>query len=122
MSAREEILGWGLVDWVALDRIHWCVAEENPGEPLPVNQNKTLNLIHSLVSDGMFVLGEVKRDVGFTAWNISLEQSIQRIRGVYVTNFHDANTWMWFCWLDATEKGSQAAKALAASQRSAQDS
>jgi hypothetical protein len=25
MSAREEILGWGLVDWVELDRIHWCV-------------------------------------------------------------------------------------------------
>ncbi len=86
---------------------------------MPVIQNKTLDLIHSLVSDGLFVLGDVKRDVGFIAFDTSLEQSIQRIRDVYVTNFHDANIWMWFCWLAATEEGLQAAKAHAARQHSA---
>ena len=104
MSARDEVLGWGLIDWVELDRIHQYVAEENVGQPISVIQSKTLELIESLVSDGMFVLGEVKRDIGFIAWNTSLDESIQRIRDVYVTNFNDPNTWMWFCWLNATEK------------------
>ena len=122
MSARDEVLGWGLIDWVELDRIHQYVVEENVGQPISVIQSKTLELIRSLVSDGMFVLGDVKRNLGFTAWNTSLDESIQRIRDVYVTNFHDENTWMWFCWLGATEKGLEAAKALAASQGSAQDS
>ncbi|WP_431505934.1 hypothetical protein [Mycobacterium sp.] len=115
MSAREDVLRWGLVDWVELDRIHQYVAEENVGQPVSVIQSKTLELIQSLVSDGMFVLGDVKRNVGFTPWNTSLDETIQRIRDAYVTNFRDENHWMWFCWLDATENGLEAAKALAAS-------
>jgi hypothetical protein len=112
MSAREEVLRWGLDDWVELDRVHLCVSQENAGQPISVIQNKTLELIHSLVSDGMFVLGDVKRGVGFTAWNTSLDESMQRIRDVYVTNFEDENTWMWFCWLNATEEGEKVARAL----------
>lgn len=112
----------GLADWVELDRIHQYVAEENVGQPISVVQRKKLELIQSLVSDGMFVMGDVKRNVGFTPWNTSLDESLQRIRDVYVPNFHDENTWMWFCWLDATEKELEAAKTLAASQVSAQDS
>jgi hypothetical protein len=122
MSAREEVLRWGLDDWVELDRVHLCVGQENAGQPISVIQNKTLELIHSLVSDGMFVLGDVKRGVGFTAWNTSLDESMERIRDVYVTNFEDENTWMWFCWLDATEAGLEAARALRESQYSAQTS
>jgi len=45
MSTRDEVLGWGLIDWVELDRIHWYVARENPGQPLSVIQHKTLELI-----------------------------------------------------------------------------
>ena len=119
MSARDEVLGWGLIDWVELDRIHQYVAEENGGQPTSVIQSKTLELIRSHVSDGLFVVGDVKRNVGFTAWNTSLDESLQRIREAYVTNFHDENTWMWFCWLNATEKGLEAAKALQGSRDSA---
>jgi hypothetical protein len=122
MSAREEVLRWGLDDWVELDRVHLCVGQENAGQPISVIQNKTLELIHSLVSDGMFVLGDVKRGVGFTAWNTSLDESMERIRDVYVTNFEDENTWMWFCWLDATEAWLEAARALRESQYSGQTS
>ncbi|WP_156751320.1 hypothetical protein [Mycobacterium sp. 1245111.1] len=116
MSAREEVLHWGLDDWVELDRVHLCVSQENAGQPISVIQNKTLELIRSLVSNGMFVLGDVKRGVGFTAWNTSLDESMQRIHDVYVTNFEDENTWMWFCWLNATEEGEKLAKSLRESQ------
>jgi hypothetical protein len=118
MSAREDVLRWGLVDWVELDRIHGYVARENPDQPLSVIQNKTLDLIHSVVSDGMFKLGDLKQNSRFTAWSTRLDESIQRIRDVYVTNFEDQNTWPWFCWLDLTEKGQRVAEAIEARQDS----
>jgi hypothetical protein len=118
MSARDEVLRWGPVDWVELDRIHWYVARENPDQSLSVIQNKTLGLIYSLMSDGMFKLGDLNDDCRFAAWNTPLDESMQRIRDVYVTNFDDQNTWPWFCWLDLTEKGEQVAEAIEASAQS----
>lgn len=120
MSAREEVLRWGLDDWVELDRVHLCVSQDNAGQPASVIQNKTLELIRSLVSDGMFVVGDVTRGVGFTRWHTFLDESMQRIRDVYVQNFQDANTWMWCVWLDATEEGEQVARALGERQDSGQ--
>jgi hypothetical protein len=54
----------------------------------------------------------VKRGVGFTAWNTSLDESMERIHGALVANFDDANTWIWLCWLNATDKGEVIATAL----------
>jgi hypothetical protein len=56
MSARDEVLLRGLIDWVALERVHHRVARENAGEPLAVIQDKVLDLIRSLVTDGLFEL------------------------------------------------------------------
>jgi hypothetical protein len=114
MSAREEVLRWGLIDWVELDRIHWYVAKENPGKPLSVIQDKTLELIHSLVSEGLFTLGDLTENCHFAAWAAPLEESIRRIREAYVANFDDKNAWPWFCWLDLTKKGRQVAEAIEA--------
>jgi hypothetical protein len=123
MSAREEVLRWGLVDWVELDRIHWYVAKENPGKPLSVIQNKTLDLIHSLVSDGMFEVGDLTgQDGRFAAWNTPLDTSIQRIHDVYIAKFDDQNTWPWFCCLAITPKGLQVAEAIEANATTADSS
>jgi hypothetical protein len=54
MSARDEVLLRGLIDWVALERVHTRVARENAGEPLPLVQEKVLDLIRSLVTEGLF--------------------------------------------------------------------
>jgi hypothetical protein len=70
----------------------------------------------------MFKQGELNDNCRFAAWSAPHDASMQRIRDVYVTNFGDENTWPWFCWLDATEKGLKTAKALVASHDSAQDS
>jgi hypothetical protein len=51
-SAREKVLLWGLVDWVELRRVHDFVREENPADSIPGIQDKTLELIRSLVSEG----------------------------------------------------------------------
>jgi hypothetical protein len=56
-----------------------------------VIQDKTLDLIRSLVSDGMFEVGDLMGEGGrFVAWKTPLNESIQRIRDVYVTKFEDA--------------------------------
>jgi hypothetical protein len=36
MPAREDVLRWGLVDWVELDRIHSSVLRETAVQPLAV--------------------------------------------------------------------------------------
>jgi hypothetical protein len=112
-SAREEVLLRGLIDWVALERVHSRVARENSGEPLSVIQNKTLDLIRSLVSDGLFEVGDLRTGDGrFGAWDTSLDESIQRIREVYVNKFDDEPAWWFVCWLDLTEIGQQVAEAF----------
>ncbi|MGV0872053.1 hypothetical protein [Mycolicibacterium sp. XJ879] len=61
VTARESVLLRGPVDWIALDRIHWDVAQENPGSPLNVVQAKTLELIRSLVDEGIGALTSLSR-------------------------------------------------------------
>jgi hypothetical protein len=69
MSARDEVLLRGLIDWVALERVHCRVARENAGEPLAVIQDKVLDLIRSLVTDGLFELGDLDTpNHRFGAW------------------------------------------------------
>lgn len=115
MSAREEVLLWGLVDWVELDRIHQYVADEDPTETSSTIQNRTLSLIRSLVGDGLFLVGDLNTDDRrFKAWNVSLDEAIQRIRDAYVVNFEDRTRWPWFCWLNLTDTGREVAEAIEA--------
>jgi hypothetical protein len=110
VTPRETVLRRGLVDWVALDRIHWDVAQANVGAPLSVIQKKVLELISSLVNEGLFALGDLTGTEGqFAPWDCPIDESIKRIRGVYVDNFDEQNVWPWYCWLDLTEKGARVA-------------
>ncbi|MGE2689083.1 hypothetical protein [Mycolicibacterium pulveris] len=43
VTAGERVLLRGLVDWVALDRIHWEVAQESPRAPLTLIQTEALD-------------------------------------------------------------------------------
>ena len=123
MSARDEVLLRGLIDWVALSSVHGAVEQENPGEPLAVIQDKVLNLIRSLVTDGLFELGDLATpNHRFAAWDKPLDESIQQIRDVYVNQFDDDPEWWFCCWLKLTEKGRMLAEAIEASQNSVQDS
>jgi len=123
MSARDEVLLQGLIDWVALCSVHGDVAEGNPGEPLAVVQDKVLDLIRSLVTDGLFELGDLATpDHRFGAWDAPLDESIQQIRDVYVNQFDDDPEWWFYCWLKLTEKGRKLAEAIEASRDSAQGS
>ena len=123
MSARDEVLLRGLIDWVALSSVHGAVEQENPGEPLAVVQDKVLDLIRSLVTDGLFELGDLATpNHRFGAWDAPLDESIQQIRDVYVHQFDDDPEWWFYCCLDATKKGLQAAEVIEASRGAARGS
>jgi hypothetical protein len=113
VSARDQILLWGLVDWVDLDRIHREVASENADSNLAEIQQKTLTLIQSVVEEGLFELGDLSgADGAFVKWDSSVQDSIVRIRDVYVAHFDDRNVWPWYCWLNLTAKGERVAHSI----------
>ena len=110
MTPRESILLRGLADWVALDRIHWDVSESKPGAPLIAIQEETLALIHDLVAEGLFEVGEVSDERGFSPWTEPLDEAVERIRRVYVAGFDQQDIWPWYCWLNLTDKGERLAQ------------
>lgn len=111
-TAREEVLLYGLVDWVPLERVHWYVARANAGASLSTIQNETIETIRSLANDGLFEIGEVDSDSGFSAWAYPVDESIERIRAHYVVNFDDEDEWSFCCWLNLTEAGQRVADKL----------
>ncbi|WP_157895823.1 hypothetical protein [Mycobacteroides chelonae] len=110
-TAREKILVEGLGDWVQLLGVHWYVEQEDLSAPLQLVQEKTINMIRSLVLDGLFELGEDPAGAeGFTA-SEDLEGTIREICKEYIDDF---DTWGWqYHWcLNITPKGEQLAKPL----------
>jgi hypothetical protein len=119
MSAREKVLLRGLIDWVALERVHSIVAKENQNQPLATIQDRVLDLVRSLVTDGLFEIGGLSTSNGrFRAWDTPLEESIERVRDVYTSKVDDDTAWWFYCWLNATEEGLKAAEAIEASLNS----
>jgi hypothetical protein len=75
------------------------------------------------VTDGLFEVGDLATaDNRFRAWDTTLDESIDRIRDVYVNNFDAESAWWFCCWLDLTEEGQKVAEALEASHDSVQGS
>jgi hypothetical protein len=109
-SARDNVLLLGLVDWVPLERVHYEVAKASNDMPLSKVQTATLELIKTLVGEGLFVLGELAHNgARFVPWDTPLDTSMERLREVYVQGFDNADAWQWFGWLDLTKMGEQVA-------------
>ncbi|CAN5309749.1 hypothetical protein BH09ACT8_BH09ACT8_25710 [soil metagenome] len=112
-GARDKVLLLGLVDWVPLERVHHEVAQANREARLQDVQRQTLDLIDTLVGEGLFVIGNlIDNGSRFEPWETLLSASIQRLREVYADGFNDPDTWQWFCWLDLTAKGEDIALPL----------
>lgn len=121
---RDEVLLLGLVDWVPLERVHQAVVEADPQRPPAQTQRQTLNLIHDLASEGLFTIGDLTGEgLRFAPWAMTIDQSLPRIRDVYVDGFDNPDHWFWFCWLDLTEAGAAVAQPIEdRRRRSAADS
>lgn len=99
-------------------RVHQYVAQQNPSAPLSEVQNKTLEMIRSLVNEGLCELGAMSGKNGrFVAWNVSLDESMGIIYDAYVTHFDDRDMRHWYCWLNLTDKGERIAHPLVKGNR-----
>ncbi|ORW06358.1 hypothetical protein [Mycobacterium kyorinense] len=112
-KTREELLLGGLGDWVHLYQVHYHVQKNHPGFTVEQVKTETLDTIRSLVTDGLFTVGDLSGPNGsFAAWDIPLEESIKRISNAYIDQFDDETAWTWVFWLALTDKGRHAAAAI----------
>jgi hypothetical protein len=113
---KEGLLIEGLRDWSSLSNVHSSfMPKTGPPRPPHEVQQLTLSMIRELVSEGLFVLGEIegpKRKPRFVPWDLPLDEAMATIEDAYVTHFDDRWGWVTMCWLDLTDKGKKLALEL----------
>jgi hypothetical protein len=114
---KEALLIEGLRDWIHLSEVHSAfIPDTGPRPPLEELQELTLNMIHELVSEGLFVLGQpspTKDDpTDFTQWQLPLDAAMAKIKDAYVNNFEDRHNWITMVWMNQTDKGEKLALEL----------
>jgi hypothetical protein len=112
-KVRIELLTDGLADYVDLGAVDSQVTRHSPSSSVSEVQRETLEIIRTLVSDGLFELGDLAGEGGnLVAWTGSLDESIRRVSDVYVAQYDDPPAWVFSAWLELTHKGEQVARAL----------
>jgi hypothetical protein len=85
---RENLLLKGLGKPVALNAVGWKIKHDNPSASTSEVQDDTLEVIRTLVDDGLFKLGEVRKH-RFVASKQSLHRSMRQISHQYVDHYDD---------------------------------
>jgi hypothetical protein len=112
-NVRIELITDGIADYVDLGAVDSQVSRHNPSASVSEVQRETLETIRSLVSNGLFELGDLSGEGGsLVAWAGSLDESIRRVSDVYVAQYDDPPAWVFSAWLELTHKGEQVARAL----------
>jgi hypothetical protein len=110
-DAREQTLLHGLWDRVCLRHLDWHVYEERRTASAAQRQARTLQIIESLAAEGWCEVGELSEDVEhFIAWTDPLAVALERIRALYVGQYHDPWVWEYHCFLNLTDAGRQYAR------------
>ena len=126
-TAREKVRHGLMLDALAdpldLNAVDWHVRQQNPSASTSEVQDETLEVIRSLVSDGLFRLGHsvmlgphpggvATEGEHFIPWDHPLDHSIHKISHVYVKHYEDPERWMYSAYLQLTDKGEQFAQSL----------
>lgn len=116
-KARHGLLLDGLGNVLDLNAVDWHVRQQNPAASPSEVQNETLEVIWSLVNDGLVTLGSMPHESEhsperFVAWNHPLDHSMHKISHVYVRHYDDPERWMYSVWLKLTDKGEQLAQSI----------
>jgi hypothetical protein len=108
---RESLLLKGLGKPVALNAVDWKIKHDKPSASASEVQDEALEVIRSLVDDGLFKLGAVHHH-HFVSSRRSLDRSMHQISHRYVDHYDDPERWMFAAWLKLTSKGQQLALSL----------
>ncbi|WP_235216024.1 hypothetical protein [Mycobacterium kyorinense] len=117
-KVRDELLLGALEGALPLTAVDSSVTQWNPSASATDVQNETIAVIRSLVSEGLFVLGDLSGEDGrLVTWNTPLDELIQKISNVYITQYDDPPAWVWSAWMELTDKGRQVARKLEATSK-----
>ncbi|MGC2345548.1 MAG: hypothetical protein WA630_16475 [Mycobacterium sp.] len=108
---RDNLLLKGLAKPLALNAIDWKIKQQNPSATRSEVQDETLEVVRSLVDDGLFKRGDVHLHRFFT-WKRPLDRSMHKISHRYVDHYDDPKRWMYSAWFELTNKGEKLALAL----------
>lgn len=122
-KVRHGLLLDALGDPLDLNAVDWHVRQQNPSASPSAVQNETLEVIRSLVSDGLFQLGGAKvlgehpggvatEGEGFVPWKEPLDHSMHKITHTYVKHYDDPERWMYSAYLQLTDKGRELARSI----------
>jgi hypothetical protein len=71
---------------LALNAVDWKIKQDDPSASLSEVQDETLEIIRTLVDDGLFTLGAVRKH-RFVSSTRSLDRSMHRISRRYVGHY-----------------------------------
>jgi hypothetical protein len=114
-EAREEVLLDALVEPVNMAQIHWRVQQHHASASVPELQSETIEVVRSLVADGLVETGYPGPDGDFVREPFT--ETMQEIRDTYIARYDEPAEWMWSCWLNLTDKGRQLATSTEAGAR-----
>ncbi|MGJ6127227.1 hypothetical protein QN239_32110 [Mycolicibacterium sp. Y3] len=107
---REELLYDGLSDWVSLADADSMATKYCPDVPQAQRQELVLSTLYTLVAEGLFLLGHRDTpDDRFAAFAEPLDESMAKIRHIYVGYYDTPIEWAFWIWLQITDKGTAAA-------------
>jgi hypothetical protein len=110
---RTEMLTSALYDWVPLGEIDSIIIDNHLTESLPAQQEMALQVIRSLVEDGLMVIGDLPdRGSRLIAWDLPLDEALTRISDRFIGHYDDMGRWAVSVWLDLTEAGERVAREL----------
>jgi hypothetical protein len=103
---RTEVLTSGLYDLVPLAEVESVITGQGLAATPAEQQELALRVMRSLVNDGL---------MEFEGWgDLSLDESMARVRDLFITHYDDPGTWAFAIWLKLTESGRRVATALKA--------
>jgi hypothetical protein len=116
---RTELLISALYDWVPLAEIDSRIIDNHITESLAAQQDFALQLIRSLVEDGLMEIGDLP-DPGrkLITWDLPLDDALKRISDRFIGHYDDVAMWGFSVWLDLTEAGKRVATELEKSKAS----
>jgi hypothetical protein len=108
----NEILMAGADDWVPLAEVVGIVQEDGGVTAEEAIQDFSLKLIRKVVEQGLMEIGDVtEKDRGFRKWNLSIEESLQRVEREWCSLVKSPN-FGYGCWLQSTAKGHEVGNRL----------
>ena len=111
-ACLDEISVRGIDDWIQASEVQSIAMEFGGADTVEKRRDLSLEIIRTLLREGLVEIGMVYAHEGFVPWLSGVDESMQRIIREWSALPKGPNIGD-ICWLNLTQKGEAAARALA---------